>query len=67
MTSDSGIQILLIAYPNPGLLSQLDGKEIIIKVYQGNKVKDTRKIPIKITSDLRSPGKVSGERGESPR
>ena len=65
VASDSGIQILLIAYPDPGLLSQLDGKEITIKVFQGNKIKETRKILIKISPDLRASGKDRSERGES--
>lgn len=65
VASDEGIQILLIAYPEPRLLSQLNGKEITIKVFQGNKIKETRKIPIKISSDLRGLGKDLSERGES--
>jgi hypothetical protein len=65
VASDSGIQILLIAYPDPGLLSQLDGKEITLKVFQGNKIKETIKIPIKISADLRASGKDRSERGES--
>jgi hypothetical protein len=65
VASDSGIQILLIPEPEPGPLSQLNGKEIIIKVFQGNKIRETRKIPIKISSDLRGSGKSSGETGES--
>ena len=67
LASDSGIGILLFPEPNPAQLSQLDGKEIIIKVFQGNKIRETRKIPIRTSPDLRAPGKESGQRGESIR
>ena len=67
LASDSGIVIVLFPEPNPAQLSQLDGKEIVIKVFQGNKIRETRKIPIRTSSDLRASGKDSGERGESLR
>ena len=67
LASDSGIGILLFPEPNPAQLSRLDGKEIIIKVFQGNKIRETRKIPIRTSPDLRAPGKESGQRGESIR
>jgi len=67
LASDSGIGILLFPEPNPAQLSQLDGKDIIIKVFQGNKIRETRKIPIRTSPDLRAPGKESGQRGESIR
>ncbi len=67
LASDSGIGILLFPEPNPAQLSQLDGKDIIIKVFQGNKIRETRKIPIRTAPDLRAPGKESGQRGESIR
>jgi hypothetical protein len=66
VASDSGMGILLFPERNPAQLSQLDGKEITIKVFQGNKIKETRKIPIKISSDLRTAGKdLSGQRKPS--
>jgi hypothetical protein len=67
VASDSGIFIVLIPETDPAQLAQLDGKEIVIKIFQGNKIRETRKIPIRTSSDLRSPGKESGERGESLR
>jgi hypothetical protein len=67
VASDSGIFIVLIPEADPVQLSQLNGKEIVIKVFQGNKIRETRKIPIKTSSDLQATGKESGERGESLR
>ncbi len=64
LASDSGIFIVLIPEDDPAQLSQLDGKEIVIKVFQGNKIKETRKIPIKTSADLRGAGKSSGGPGE---
>ncbi len=56
MPADSGIFIVLIPEPDPEALAQLDGKEIVIKAYQGNKIRETRKIPIKVAADLKKPG-----------
>jgi hypothetical protein len=56
MASDSGIFIVLIPEPDPTALAQLDGKEIIIKVYQGNRIRETRKVPIKVAPDLKQGG-----------
>jgi hypothetical protein len=59
--ADQGIFIVLIPEPEPALLGQLDGREITIRVFQGNEVRETRRIPIEISPELRlSPGtKVS--------
>ncbi|MGB6064426.1 MAG: hypothetical protein WBG50_06435 [Desulfomonilaceae bacterium] len=65
LASDSGIGILLFPEPNPTQLAQLNGKEIVIKIYQGNRVKDTRKIPIKTAAGLQSSGKELTGGGES--
>jgi hypothetical protein len=54
LASDSGIFIVLIPEADPSQLAQLDGKDIVIKVFQGTKVRETRKIPIKISSELRT-------------
>jgi hypothetical protein len=73
LAADSGIFIVLIPEPDPAQLAQLDGKDIIIKVYQANKIKETRKIPIKTSSDLRGsvPGSTLGpttpRQAEEPR
>ena len=61
--ADSGISIVLIPEPQPAQLEQLDGKDIIIKVYQGNRVRETRKVPIRISPELRLAG---GEPTEVP-
>lgn len=53
---DAGIFIVLIPEPDPSALAQLDGKDIVIKVYQGNRIRETRKIPVKVASDLLQPG-----------
>ncbi len=53
--AEQGIFIVLIPEPDPALLAQLDGREITIRVYQGNEVRETRRIPIEISSDLRVP------------
>jgi hypothetical protein len=56
MPADSGIFIVLIPEADPDALAQLDGKEIVIKAYQGNKIRETRRIPIKVAADLMKPG-----------
>jgi hypothetical protein len=56
MPADSGIFVVLIPEADPDALAQLDGKEIVIKAYQGNKIRETRKIPIKVAADLMKPG-----------
>jgi hypothetical protein len=66
VAADSGIFIVLIPEPDPNQYLQLEGKEITIKVYQGNKIRETRKVPIKIASDLRSMSKPSTSPSEPP-
>jgi hypothetical protein len=51
--SDSGIFIVVIPEPDAAHLAMLDGKDIVIKIFQGNSVRETLKVPIKISSDLR--------------
>ncbi len=55
MPADSGIFIVLIPEPDPQTLAQLDGTEIVIKVYHGNQIRETRRIPIKVAADLKNP------------
>ncbi len=55
LPAGQGIFIVLIPEPDPALLAQLDGREITIRVYQGNEVRETRRIPIEISSDLHVP------------
>jgi hypothetical protein len=63
--ADSGIFIVLIPESDPALLAQLNGKEIVIKVYQGNRVRDTIRVPVRTSSDVRRGGALTG-RSEPP-
>ncbi len=65
LASDSGIGILIFPDHSPEQLAQLNGKAIVIKIFQGNRVKDTKKIPIKTSPDLQTSGKQSTGGGES--
>ncbi len=60
---DSGVFVVLIPEPDPVQLSMINGKDILIRVYQGTTVKDTLRVPITISSELiggqaESPGKA---------
>jgi hypothetical protein len=63
--ADSGLFILLIPERDPALMSQLDGKELKINIFDRNRIRETRKIPIKIAPDLMVPGAVSRTDSES--
>lgn len=56
--TDSGIFVVLIPESDPSQLAALNGKEILIKVYQGDKIRETLRVPIKTTSDI---GSSTGE------
>jgi len=60
IAADSKIQIFLIPERDPARLLLLDGKEIVIKVLQGTRVRETRRIPIKIAPDLKQMTRESG-------
>jgi hypothetical protein len=60
-----GISIVLIPEPDPLLLSRLDGKEVVIKVYEGSRVRREFRVPIKVSSDLRSAARTTLSPGES--
>lgn len=49
--SDSGIFIVLIPESDPAHLAALDGKEVLIRVYQGDKIRETLKVPIRTSGD----------------
>ena len=51
ISSDSGIFVVLIPESDPGQLQALNGKEILIKVYQGDKTRETIRVPIRTTPD----------------
>ncbi|MFA6224205.1 MAG: hypothetical protein WC647_18045 [Desulfomonilaceae bacterium] len=57
VTADSGVFVVLIPDPDLARLSNLNGKQIQVKIYQGDKVRETIKIPIKTSV---------GETGTSP-
>jgi len=63
---DSGIFIALIPDRDPMALSQLDGKEIVIRVFQGGRIRETKRIPIKIASDLKQGAREPGLSGQIP-
>lgn len=62
--ADSGISMFVIPEHDRASLAQLNGKEILIKVYQGNKVRDTIRVPIKTAPDLRSGASTMTSDGE---
>jgi len=62
--ADSGIFVVLIPEPEPAQLEQLEGKEITVKVFQGNKLRETRRVPIKISPELRLSGGEAGSGAE---
>lgn len=49
--TDSGIFVVLIPDADPNQLAALNGKEILIKVYQGDRTRETLRVPIKTASD----------------
>lgn len=61
----AGISIVLIPEPDPSLLTRLDGKEVLIKVYQGNRIREAIRVPIKVASDVRSPARATAYPGET--
>lgn len=49
---DSGVFVVLIPEPDPVQLAQINGKEVLIHLYQGTVVKDTLRVPITVAKDL---------------
>jgi len=49
----SGVFIVVIPQSDPAQLTRLDGQEIVINVYDGNGIREQRKIPIHVAPDLR--------------
>jgi len=66
LAADSGISMFLIPESDPAKLAQLNGKEVLVKVYQGNKIKEAISIPIKTSSDIRSGAITKPSEGEPP-
>ncbi|MGA8831376.1 MAG: hypothetical protein WB554_07210 [Desulfomonilaceae bacterium] len=60
VTADSGIFIVLIPDPDPVRLANLNGKEVVVKIYQGDKVRESIKIPIKTTTESSAVGSGHG-------
>lgn len=55
LAKDSGIFIVLIPETDPLKLSNLQGKEIEVNVWSGNQVKETIRVPIQVSPELRQP------------
>jgi ankyrin repeat protein len=53
--TNSGIFIIITPESDPAQIEMLDGEEIVIKVYDGNEVRETRRIPIKVGSVRQTP------------
>lgn len=51
VSADSGIFVVLIPDPDASRLSGLNGKEVVVKIYQGDKVRESIRIPIKTTAE----------------
>jgi hypothetical protein len=68
VAADSGIFIVLIPESDPRQLAELNGKEITIKVWDGNRIRETRRIPIRTSPELTSaePGAASQKTETSP-
>ena len=62
LTKDSGIFIVLIPETDPLKLSNLQGKEIEINVWSGNQVKETIRVPIQVSPELRQPSAMANDR-----
>jgi hypothetical protein len=60
VTADSGIFIVLIPDPDPVRLANLNGKEVVVKIFQGDKVRESIKIPIKTTTESSAVGSGHG-------
>lgn len=60
--SDSGVFVVLIPESDPTELAKLEGKEIVVKVWEGDRIRETRAIPIRTAPDLRvAPGEDSDQ------
>ncbi|MEW6529588.1 MAG: hypothetical protein AB1473_02055 [Thermodesulfobacteriota bacterium] len=63
LASDAGISIVLI--PEVKELAALDGKEVSIKTYDRDQVRDTINIPVKVSSELRRVAETRMAEGET--
>lgn len=52
LPTNSGVFILVIPDRDPAQLEKLEGKEIAIKVYQANELRETIRIPVRVDPDL---------------
>ncbi len=52
--ADSGVFVVLIPESDPAELAKLEGKEISVKVWEGDRIRETRSIPIRTSPDLRA-------------
>jgi len=65
LEADAGFSLFLIADPDPAKLAGLSSAEITIKVWEGNKVRETRRIPIRVAPELLDAG-MEGLRRPEP-
>lgn len=52
VAADSGVFVVLIPDPDSARLASLNGKEVVVKIYQGDKVRESIKIPIKTNEGM---------------
>jgi len=52
LPADSGVSFVLIPEPDLPQLRKLNGKDVVISMLQGNEMREIRRIPIKVSSDL---------------
>jgi hypothetical protein len=55
----AGVSIVLIPESDPASLTKLNGKDVLIKIYQGNRVREAKRVPIRVAADIRTPGRTA--------
>ncbi|MDA8407751.1 MAG: hypothetical protein M0T73_12970 [Deltaproteobacteria bacterium] len=60
VTADSGIFVVLIPDPDPARLANLNGKEVVVRIYQGDKVRESIRVPIKTVTESIAAGSGHG-------
>ncbi len=65
LAPESGIFIVIIPESDPIQLAQLNNKELQIKIYQGNRIRETIKIPIRTSADSKIESVASSSIKES--
>ncbi|MDQ7782596.1 MAG: hypothetical protein RDU20_06945 [Desulfomonilaceae bacterium] len=65
VSPDSGIFIVVIPERDPAQLIRLDGQEIVINIYDDNRIRESRRIPVHVAADLRRDGAGYAERPDT--